>query len=79
MAVNPGFAGQPFITTTPEKVARLRAELPDEVWIEVDGGIAPGALPAARDAGAAWLVSASSIFGADDPIRAYRGLAELAG
>jgi len=79
MAVNPGFAGQSFIPTTPEKVARLRAELPDEVWIEVDGGIAPATLPAARDAGASWLVSASSIFGAADPIDAYRGLAELAG
>ncbi len=79
MAVNPGFAGQAFIPTTPEKVARLRAELPDDVWIEVDGGIALGTLPAARDAGASWFVSASSIFGAADPIGAYRGLAELAG
>jgi ribulose-phosphate 3-epimerase len=79
MAVNPGFAGQSFIPTTPDKVARLRMELPDEVWIEVDGGIAPGTLPAARDAGASWLVSASAIFGAEDPVGAYRRLAELAG
>jgi ribulose-phosphate 3-epimerase len=79
MAVNPGFAGQSFIPTTPDKVARLRAELADEIWIEVDGGIAPGTLPAARDAGASWLVSASSIFGTEDPVGAYRGLAELAG
>src|SRR5664279_5581456 len=44
MAVNPGFAGQSFIATTPNKVERLRATLPDEVWIEVDGGIGLGTL-----------------------------------
>jgi ribulose-phosphate 3-epimerase len=79
MAVNPGFAGQRFIPTTPDKVERLRAALPDDVWIEVDGGIAPATLPEARDAGALWMVSASAIFGSDDPVAAYRGLAELAG
>jgi ribulose-phosphate 3-epimerase len=79
MSVNPGFAGQAFIPTTPEKVSRLRAALPDDVWIEVDGGIGAATLTAARDAGAAWMVSASSIFGAEDPVAAYRALAELAG
>jgi ribulose-phosphate 3-epimerase len=79
MAVNPGFAGQSFIATTPNKVGRLRATLPDEVWIEVDGGIGLGTLVQARDAGASWLVSASAIFGADNPVDAYRSLAELAG
>lgn len=79
MSVNPGFAGQAFIPTTPDKVARLRAALPDEVWIEVDGGIGLGTLGAARDAGAQWMVSASAIFGTEDPVGAYRALAELAG
>lgn len=79
MAVNPGFAGQSFIPATTEKVARLRAGLPDEVWIEVDGGIGPQTLAAVRDAGAAWMVSASSIFTAADPVGAFRRLAELAG
>jgi ribulose-phosphate 3-epimerase len=78
MAVNPGFAGQSFIPTTPAKVTRLRAALPDDVWIEVDGGIGLGTLSAARDAGASWLVSASAIFGTNDPVGAYRSLAELA-
>ncbi len=79
MSVNPGFAGQAFIPTTPDKVARLREALPDDVWIEVDGGIGPGSLPAARAAGADWMVSASAIFGTEDPVAAYRALAELAG
>jgi ribulose-phosphate 3-epimerase len=79
MSVNPGFAGQSFIPTTPQRVASLRDLLPDRVAIEVDGGIDPHTLPAARDAGAALFVSASSIFGDPDPVSAYAELAELAG
>ncbi len=75
LAVDPGFAGQSFIAATPTRIARLRALLPDEVVIEVDGGIGLATLPAARDAGAAMFVSASSIFGAPDPVVAYRELA----
>ena len=79
LAVNPGFAGQSFIGTTPGRIARLRDLLPERVAVEVDGGIGPETLPAARDAGATLFVSASSIFGAADPVRAYRELAALAG
>jgi ribulose-phosphate 3-epimerase len=78
LAVNPGFAGQSFIGTTPDRIARLRALLPDRVVIEVDGGIGPATLPEARAAGATMFVSASSIFGAPDPVGAYRELAGLA-
>lgn len=78
LAVNPGFAGQAFIRTTPGRVARLRAAMPERVVIEVDGGIGRETLPAARDAGATMLVSASSIFGAADPAAAYAELASLA-
>ena len=79
MSVNPGFAGQSFIPTTPHRVADLRALLPDRIAIEVDGGIGPDSLPSARDAGAGLFVSASSIFGNADPPSAYAELAELAG
>ena len=78
MSVNPGFAGQSFIATTPERVADLWELLPEGVAIEVDGGIAPASLPDVRDAGATLFVSASSIFGADDPVAAYGELAVLA-
>lgn len=78
MSVNPGFAGQSFIETTPERVVALRRLLPDRVAIEVDGGIGPATLPLVRDVGATWFVSASSIFGAPDPIVAYRDLEHLA-
>jgi ribulose-phosphate 3-epimerase len=79
MSVNPGFAGQGFIPETPHRIADLRAFLPDDVVIEVDGGIGPATLPDARDAGAELFVSASSVFGADDPVAAYGALATLAG
>jgi ribulose-phosphate 3-epimerase len=79
LAVNPGFAGQSFIRSTPERLARLRAQLPERVLIEVDGGIGRETLALARGSGATMLVSASSIFGAADPVAAYRELAELAG
>jgi ribulose-phosphate 3-epimerase len=78
LAVNPGFAGQSFITATPDRIARLRALLPAGVPIEVDGGIGRATLPRARDAGATMFVSASAIFGADDPAAAYSELAALA-
>jgi ribulose-phosphate 3-epimerase len=78
LAVNPGFAGQSFIRTTPGRVQRLRGLLPSSVRIEVDGGIGPETLPDVRAAGASMFVSASSIFGAPDPIGAYRELAALA-
>jgi len=78
LAVDPGFAGQSFITSTPRRVARLRELLPARVVIEVDGGIGEATLPAARAAGATMLVSASSIFGTADPVAAFRALSELA-
>ncbi len=78
LAVNPGFAGQSFIRTTPGRVQRLRGMLPSSVRIEVDGGIGRATLPDVKAAGASMFVSASSIFGADDPIAAYRELAGLA-
>ncbi len=78
MSINPGFAGQPFIPTTPRRVAALRAMLPQHVAIEVDGGIGPATLPDARNAGAGLFVSASSIFGAADPVGAYTALAAMA-
>lgn len=78
LAVNPGFAGQSFIASTPGRVARLRALLPEDAAIEVDGGIGAPTLPGVRDAGAVLFVSASSIFGAADPVAAYDELAALA-
>ena len=79
LAISPGFAGQTFIPRTLERIRRLRALLPPDVPIEVDGGVGPDTLSGARDAGAGLFVSASAIFGSGDPVAAYRELAVLAG
>ena len=77
LAIDPGFAGQTFLPSTPRRAARLRELLPDRAAIEIDGGIDAETLPAVRDAGAELFVSASTIFGAPDPVAAYSELAAL--
>ncbi len=82
MTVSPGWGGQPFIARSPEKIARLRAQLdrhldaPAAVALEVDGGIDPLTAPRCRAAGASLFVAGSAIFGADDPGKAYRAIAD---
>jgi ribulose-phosphate 3-epimerase len=78
LAIDPGFAGQTFLPSTPRRAERLRALLPERAAIEIDGGISAETLPAVRDAGAQLFVSASSIFGAADPVAVYTELAALA-
>jgi ribulose-phosphate 3-epimerase len=78
LAINPGFAGQEFIHRTPDRIARLCGILPERIAVEVDGGITVHTLPAARNAGARMLVSASAIFGAPDPVASYSELSALA-
>ena len=78
MGVNPGYAGQSFRPETPGRVAALRALLPDIV-IEVDGGVDGDTLPAVRDAGADWFVSASAIFAAPDPVASFAALRAAVG
>jgi ribulose-phosphate 3-epimerase len=79
MTVNPGWGGQAFIETSPDKVSRLRDLVGPDLPIQVDGGI--GAVTAAQvhDAGATLFVAGSAIFGAPDPAAAYRAIAAAAG
>lgn len=76
MGVNPGFSGQSFIPETLGRLTALRDLLPDSVALQVDGGIGPANVADARACGADLLVSASAIFGADDPVAAYGDLVE---
>jgi len=78
MTVNPGWGGQPFITSSPDKVGRLRAQDP-AAKIEVDGGIDPKTAGSVAEAGAGLFVAGSAVFGADDPAAAYREIAAAAG
>lgn len=76
MGVNPGFSGQSFIPETLARLGALRDMLPARVAVQVDGGIGPANIADARASGADLLVSASAIFGADDPVASYDDLAE---
>lgn len=80
MSVNPGFGGQSFISTTLEKVVRLRELIRatgSRALIEVDGGVNLQTAPALVDAGADILVAGSYVFNAADPARAVAELAKL--
>jgi ribulose-phosphate 3-epimerase len=79
MTVNPGWGGQAFIESSPEKVSRLRDVVGPDLPIQVDGGIGVLTTPPVRDAGATLFVAGSAIFGAPDPAAAYGEIAEAAG
>ena len=79
MSVNPGWGNQKLIPRSYDKLARMRAQLPDHVALEVDGGVhAETAEPCVR-AGANLLVAGSAVFGSDDPAAAYTEIAAAAG
>jgi len=79
MTVNPGWGGQEFISGSPDKVGRLRAEIGEGVALEVDGGIDPHTAPRCRAAGANLFVAGAAIFGDTDPAAAYVALADSLG
>jgi ribulose-phosphate 3-epimerase len=76
MSIHPGYSGQPFMRESIPRVARLRELLPDEVFIQVDGGVGRDNVADLREAGASLLVAGTSVFGQDDIGAAYRQLAE---
>jgi ribulose-phosphate 3-epimerase len=79
MSVNPGWGAQSFIPNSLSKLERMRGELPDEVAIEVDGGVHEQTAAPVVQAGANLLVTGSAVFGSDDPAAAYTRIAAAAG
>jgi ribulose-phosphate 3-epimerase len=79
MTVNPGWGGQAFIGSSPDKIARLRALVGDAVDLEVDGGIDATTAGTAAASGATLFVAGSAIFGTPDPAQAYSDIAAAAG
>lgn len=80
MTVNPGWAGQAFITEMLHKIEAARAHIDREgleVDIAVDGGINLETGRAVLDAGANVLGAASAIFAKADPQAAARELRAL--
>jgi len=78
MTVNPGWGGQKFIPASLDKLARLRELLPENVLLEVDGGIDASTAGPCAEKGATLFVAGSKVFGTDDPVAAYREIAAAA-
>ena len=76
MTVDPGWGGQKFLPASTDKLRRLKAVVGESAIIEVDGGIDRESIGPCREAGAGLFVAGSAIFGADDPVAAYRALAD---
>lgn len=73
MTVDPGFAHQPFITTTLPKIRRLRRMIElarTKCEVEVDGGIDAETAPLAVAAGADVLVAGTAIFNEGESVAA---------
>ncbi len=78
MSVFAGFGGQKFIPESVDRVRAVKAELVrigrPEVPIEIDGGIGPGNAAQVIAAGATMLVAGSSVFKAEDPVKAIAAM-----
>ncbi len=73
MSVEPGYSGQKFMPEVLEKVKELRRRFPG-LDIEIDGGVSGSTIAEVLQAGANMIVSASYLFGSDDPEKAVKTL-----
>ena len=81
MSVNPGFGGQSFIRYSLDKLLELKelkAKTGSGALTEIDGGIGPENVELVVRYGADLIVAGSSIFGQQEPARAFQRLQELA-
>lgn len=76
MSIHPGYGGQEFMPEAVGRVAALRQALPDEIHIQVDGGIDNDNVRSVYDAGATLMVAGTSIFAREDLPRSYRRLVQ---
>ena len=76
MSIHPGYSGQAFMPEALPRIRELRALLPRDVHVQVDGGVGAGNVREVRDAGASLLVAGSAVFGHGDLQGAYRGLVQ---
>jgi ribulose-phosphate 3-epimerase len=76
MTIEPGYSGQEFMEGSIERIARTRAAFPEDVYVQVDGGIDDDNVRACYDAGARLMVAGSSIFHREDLPRSYRRLVQ---
>jgi ribulose-phosphate 3-epimerase len=74
MSIHPGYSGQAFMPDAIGRVGRLRAALPGNIYIQVDGGVDNDNIRAVYEAGARLFVAGSAIFAHEDLTRSYRRL-----
>lgn len=75
MSIHPGLSGQAFMPEALGRIEQLRSSLPDDVLVQVDGGVSARNAAEIRAAGADLLVAGSAVFWQDDPAAAYLDLA----
>jgi ribulose-phosphate 3-epimerase len=76
MTVNPGFGGQQFIETMLAKIEaahQIAADNP-HITVEVDGGLKPGNVARAVQAGARAVVCGSGLFGPEGKVAAIKAM-----
>jgi ribulose-phosphate 3-epimerase len=76
MSIEPGYSGQQFMPEAIERIRSVRAMLPSDIPVQVDGGIGYDNIRIVREAGASLFVAGSSIFTHEDLSRAYRRLVQ---
>ncbi len=77
MSVNPGFGGQRFISTSLDKLRRLRQMIQEKglkTRIEIDGGIDSKNISQVVQAGAEIIVAGSAVFENENPTQAVKDL-----
>ncbi len=76
MSIHPGYSGQEFMPEAIGRIRTLRRLLPEETFIQVDGGVGPQNARELYLSGARLLVAGTSIFGREDLPRSYRRLVQ---
>jgi|SRR5919106_3564391 ribulose-phosphate 3-epimerase len=74
MSIHPGYSGQEFLPDTHWRLSRLRRQLHENIFVQVDGGIGPDNVREVHKVGADLLVAGSAIFDREDLPRAYTRL-----
>ncbi len=74
MTVEPGFGGQAFLQECAEKIPVIRQNAPENLIIQVDGGINRDTSQICKELGADSLVAGSYIFKSDDIEEAIKSL-----
>lgn len=80
MSVFAGFGGQKFIVESIDRIKALKAEMDRKGVvkdIEVDGGVSKVNAKVLAEAGATILVAGSSVFKAEDPVKAIDELRQI--